>query len=181
MVLVVGLVVPMAVRAEEQSASASPWRWQNRTESREEQQEQRGIVQEFKSRVAENHANRLEKRFKFYYERMTKIMVRFQTRLDTLKAQGKETTPIQVKLDAAKAKLELAKTKGEAAVAAFRGLDPTKFQEQKTERLAARDLAKEARKLFLEAHALLKEALKSLKTISKPALPAASSAVENAQ
>lgn len=160
--LCVGLAVPGCVKAKEK------------------QGEIQEIRQEFRSKVAENHANRLERRFKSYYERISKIMVRFQARLDTLKTQGKDTSPTQVKLDSAKAKLELAKIKGEAAVAAFRVIDPAKFSEQRDQVFAARDLAKEARGLFVETQTLLKDALKSLKTISKPALPAASVAVENA-
>lgn len=115
--------------------------------------------------MAENHANRLERRFKFYFDRLTGITTRFQTRLDTLKGSGKDVAAIQAKLDSAKTKLADAKTKGEAAVAAFRAIDPAKFSEQKTEAMAARDLANSARKLFLETHALLKDALVSLKAI----------------
>ncbi len=128
-------------------------------------QEIRQDRQEFRSKVAENHANRLERRFKFYFDRLTGIIARFQTRLDTLKTNGKDITAIQTKLDSAETKLAEAKVKGEAAVAAFRAIDPAKFSEQKSEALAARDLAVAARKLFVETHALLKDALKSLKTI----------------
>ena len=130
------------------------------------------IRQEMRSNVAERHANRLERRFKFYFERFTKIITRFQTRLDLLKSDGKDVTSIQTKLDSAKTKLSEAKIKGEAAVAAFRAIDPAKFSEQKAEALVARDLAKSARVLFQDTHKLLKDALKDLKVISKPALPA---------
>jgi hypothetical protein len=147
-------------------------------EIREDRMENR---QERRSNVAENHANRLERRFEFYYKRLTNIITRFQRRLDILKAEGKDISTVTTKVAAVKSKLEEAKTKGMAAVSAFKAIDPAKFSEQKTEALAARDLATEARKLFIETHALLKDALKSLKTISKPALPAASAAVENVQ
>lgn len=144
-------------------------------------QEIRQERQEFRSQVAENHANRLERRFKFYFDRMTSIIARFQARLDTLKTAGKDVSAIQTKLDGVKAKLAEAKTKGESAVSAFRSIDPSKLSEQKLEIKAARDLAEAARALFKEVHALLKDVLKSLKAISKPALPAASPAVQNAQ
>lgn len=128
------------------------------------------IRQENRRKVAENHANRLERRFKFYFDRMTSIIARFQARLDTLQTAGKDVSAIQAKLDSTKVKLSEAKTKGESAVVAFRATDP-----------AGRDFAESTRTLFKEAHTLLKDALKSLKAISKPALPAASPAVQNVQ
>lgn len=138
-----------------------------RPEKAIEIQEIRQDRQEFRSNVAENHANRLERRFKFYFDRLTGIITRFQTRLDTLKTSGKDVTTVQTKLDSSKTKLSEAKTKGETAVLAFRAIDPAKFSEQKSEAKAARDLAEEARTLFKEAHSLLKDALKSLKAINK--------------
>lgn len=133
--------------------------------------------QNLRSSVAENHANRLERRFGFYFARLGNIIARFQRRLDALKTAGKDTTAVQAKLDAAKSKLAEAKAKGAEAIAAFKAIDPAKFSEQRAEAFAARDLATAARKLFVETHTLLKEALRLLKTISKPALPAASAAI----
>lgn len=159
-VLALVAIAPLTVRAEEQLKNRA------------------GVSQEIRSKVADNHANRLERRFKFYYERLSKIIVKFQTRIDYLKGKGKDTTAVQTKLDAAKVKLESAKVKGEAAVAAFRKIEPGKWEEQKPAMLAAKDLAEEARGLFKDAFKLLKDALKELKNISKPALPAASPAVE---
>jgi hypothetical protein len=152
-----------------------------RGERMEDRQEAKDKMQEIRSTVAENHADRLERRFAFYYDRFSNIIMRFEKRLDILKADGKDVSAVSIKLTAVKAKLAEAKAKGGEAVAAFKAIDPSKFSEQKTEALAARDLATAARKLFMETHTLLKDALKSLKAISKPALPAASAAVENAQ
>lgn len=153
----------------------------NQAEIQEIRQERMEDRQEIRSNVAQNHANRLERRFEFYYKRLTNIITRFERRLDILKADGKDVSAVNTKLTAVKTKLAEAKSKGDSAVAAFKAIDPAKFSEQKTQVLAARDLATEARKLFIETHTLLKDALKSLKAISKPALPAASAAVENAQ
>ncbi len=154
-------------------------------EIREVRKDARGEVkekmQEFRSNVAENHANRLERRFKFYFDRLTNILTRFDKRVATLKSEGKNTATVEASLASAKTKLAEAKTKGDAAVASFRAIDPAKFSEQKTEALAARDLAMAARKLFQDTHSLIKDALKALKLIGKPALPAASAAVKNAQ
>lgn len=132
---------------------------QDRQELREEVKTK---LQERRSNVAENHANRLEKRFNFYYDRLNNIIGRFQTRLELLKKESKDMTAAQAKLDAAKTKLADAKTKGDAAIAAFRAVDPAKVSEQKAELIAARDMATAARKLFAETHNLLKLALKEV-------------------
>lgn len=138
------------------------------------------IRQEIQNRVAQVHANRLTKRFDFYYMRFSNIITRFQTRLDILKSNGKDTPSTQAKLELVKTKLADAKTAGDAAIATLESIDPTKFSEQKSTRLAAKDQANKAVKLFIEVHTLLKDALKSLKTLTKPALPASSAAVQNA-
>ncbi len=182
------LFTPLCVYATDGSVEPSPQRRKDssrplevqeikdgRQNLREQAQNQ---LQTLRSSVAQNHANRLERRFKFYFERLTNIITRFQTRLDTLKNKGTDVSTIQVKLDAAKTQLASAKSLGEQAVADFRAIDPAKFSEQKAQAQAARDQAMQARGAFLEVHKLLKDALKLLKTISKPALPAASSAVE---
>ncbi|PIR98731.1 hypothetical protein COT87_03205 [Candidatus Collierbacteria bacterium CG10_big_fil_rev_8_21_14_0_10_44_9] len=140
-----------------------------------------GQIQEIRQDARINHATRLVKRFDFYYKRFAGIITRFEARLVILKAGDKDIGGTQAKLDLAKAKLAEAKKASDIAIVAFKALDSTKFAQQKTERLAARDLAKVALKLFRDTHTLLKEALKELKTISKPALPTASAAVQNAQ
>ncbi len=170
--LVITLLSTSAVRAEDRAGTSD-----TTTQRRPEIQQ---ISQETRSDVARLHAQRLEKHFGFYYNRLNNIITRFQARLDLLKAAGKDTAAPQAKLDAAKAKLAEAKVKGDEAITAFAAIDPARFAEQRTAAFAARDLAVAARALFQEAHALLKEALRSLKTISKPALPAASAAVQNA-
>jgi len=178
------LFTPLCVYATDGSVEPSPQRRKDssrplevqeikdgRQNLREQAQNQ---LQTLRSSVAQNHANRLERRFKFYFERLTNIITRFHT----LKNKGTDVSTIQVKLDAAKTQLASAKSLGEQAVADFRAIDPAKFSEQKAQAQAARDQAMQARGAFLEVHKLLKDALKLLKTISKPALPAASSAVE---
>lgn len=133
---------------------------ENRQELKDMRVENR---QEIRSVVAENHANRLERRFKFYYDRLSGIATRLQTRLTTLKSGGKDTSIAETKLTEAKTKLETAKSLGSQAVAAFRAIDPAKFEEQKAEAIAARDLANQARVAFKEALSLFKSVLKEVK------------------
>ncbi|GAB4026183.1 MAG: hypothetical protein Fur0011_0930 [Candidatus Microgenomates bacterium] len=133
---------------------------ENREEMRELRTENR---QEVRSVVAENHANRLERRFKFYYDRLSGIASRLQTRLDSLKSTGKDISSALSQLTEAKAKLESAKTLGTQSVAAFRAIDPAKFEEQKAEAKAARDLANQARLAFNDALLLFKGVLKEVK------------------
>lgn len=119
--------------------------------------------EQIRSDIASAHANRLERRFRFYYDRLSGIAHRLQLRLDTLKAGGRDTTQAQKDLDDAVSKLSNAQSKGEQAVNGFRAIDPAKFAEQKSQALAARDLANDARSDFKAALALLKTALKEAK------------------
>ena len=170
-------VIPARAESDENITKRRPDR-PVQAEIQEVRQESQTLRQEIRSNVAQNHANRLERRFEFYYKRLNNIITRFESRLELLKNGGKNTSAAQLKLDAAKAKLEAAKLKGEEAVAAFKAVDPAKYAEQKTAILAAKDTAVAAKQLFQDAFDLLKLALKELKTISKPALPAASAAVQ---
>ncbi len=149
------------VRAEIQEINTT--RQQNRDEQQQLRQENR---QETRSNVAENHANRLEKRFGLYYQRLSNIIERFQLRLAALKSTGIDTSTVSATLATAQTKLSDAKSKGEQAIAAFRAIDPAKFSEQKSQALAARDLANQARKLYLEVHLLIKAALVELKSLT---------------
>jgi vacuolar-type H+-ATPase subunit I/STV1 len=144
-----------------------------KTEKQELKSEIKTKLEEFRSSVAELHANRLEKRFNAYYSRLSNIGSRLQARLTILKTSGKDTTSAQAKLTTALTTLGLAKTKGAEAVAAFRAIDPAKFPEQKDKAFAARDIAETARKLFKQATDELKLATKEVKALGKPA-PSAS-------
>lgn len=166
-------------RRKEKSAEIQEIRTERKEEREEKREEVKENIEERRSEIAENHAGRLEKRFTAYYTRLSNIITRFKARLDVLKAEGKTVSSVETELATATSKLESAKSKGVEAVSAFRAIDPTSIQDQKAALMAARDLASAARKLFEEAHTSLKSALKSLKVISKPALPAASAAVNN--
>lgn len=115
----------------------------------------------------ELHSNRLGQSFNVFYRRLSVVITKIQTRLDNLKADGKDITASQAKLDEAKVKLEAAKVAGEEAVKLFNSISKEKYEEQKTVVLSARDKAIEARKLFLEAHKLLKETVRLAKGLEK--------------
>ena len=165
------LLVSVAPAYAEDAKTLRETRMENRQEIKSEIMENRQEVkdmrvenhQEIRSLVAENHANRLERRFKFYYDRLSNIARRLETRLATLKSDGKDTSVADTKLTEATTKLETAKSLGEQAVSAFRAIDPAKFAEQKEQALAARDLANQARVAFKEALSIFKSVLKEVK------------------
>lgn len=115
--------------------------------------------------VAENHARRLERRFAHYVERFEAIIARIETRLATLSGEGKDVADVQVKLHQAKSMLAQAKATGVQAVAAFKAIDPAKYEEQKDEILAARTLAEKAVKEFKDTFKLLRETIKLMKEV----------------
>jgi len=125
-------------------------RVQNRVETRQVKRDER----------TERHAVRLQERFDNYYERLNKIIEKVQTRLTNLSADGKDVSASQSKLDEAKSKLTLAKTLADESVALFNSIEADKFETQKTIIQSAKDKANEARKVFIEAHRLIKDAVK---------------------
>ncbi len=138
-------------------------RQMNQDERQENRQERIEHRQEVRSDIAENHANRLSRRFAFYYKRLTGIAARLDTRLTKLKTEGQDVSLALAKLAEARTKLESAKNSADQAVLAFQAIDPTKFSEQKAKALAARDLANSARTAFKDALVLLKNVLKEVK------------------
>jgi septation ring formation regulator EzrA len=138
------------------------------------------VERSVKVKIASNHAARLKKRFDAYYNRLTDIITRFEKRLAFLKENGKSVTSLETTLASIKTQLASAKAKGDSAVAAFNAIPDADRSTQKAQLNAAKALAEEARTLYKEVLTSLKKALKSLKMIVKPALPAASAAVNNA-
>lgn len=174
--LFLGIFVPVA--HAETNREMRETRREEIQEMRTERLEER---EQIRSKVAENHANRLERRFGLYYKRLSNIVDRFQARLDYLKTQDKDVAALQARLDSIKVKLTAAKEAGDKAITAFKEIEPGTWEVQQPKLQAARDLANTARELYKEVHTLLKSALKDLKLVSKPALPASSTAVEQSQ
>lgn len=134
--------------------------------------------EERKSAIQTMQAARLN-RFDSYYKLLSNIIARFKLRRDELSSKGKDVTALTAKITLAEQTLASAKAKSDAFATALAGLSSTST---KDDRLAAAKLAKEAHDLYKETHRILvQEGMRLLKTFSKPALPAASAAVQNAQ
>jgi hypothetical protein len=110
----------------------------------------------------EKLATHLERRFGFYARRLTNIADRIQSRIDKVKATGKDTTAAQAKLDSARQALTQATTDGQAAIAALRAITPAPWAQQKDAFMAAKDLAKKARQEFVDARKLMVQAVQLL-------------------
>lgn len=143
------VLAPTVTATENRAVPTTPVRQGQRievaTQLRDKAQETRG-------NVAALHASRLAKRFDFYYARFESIIARLEARVEILKNEGKDTTKVAAQIQVAQKTLESAKDKGDRAVAAFDGIDPARFSEQKAQAFIARDLAKEARELYARAH-----------------------------
>ncbi|MEO8581563.1 MAG: hypothetical protein ABI425_03175 [Patescibacteria group bacterium] len=127
--------------------------------------ERAGERQERRTDMAQKHAGNLETRFNEMYKRLSTLASKIQTRINAVKAEGKDTAAAQTKLDAAKASLESAKSLGQEAITAFKGIDPAKYDEQRSKALAAKDKAEQARKAFMTALQDMKDAVAALKAL----------------
>lgn len=121
--------------------------------------------QEVRAKVAEVHANRLEKRFSFYYRRLSGLATKIENRLGIMAGNGKDVAAAQAKVDEAQVKLEEAKAAGDEAIAQFRAIDPDKYEAQRALALQARDMANEARSAFKAVWQLLKDAVALAKEV----------------
>lgn len=131
-------------------------------QKREENQEKREAR---RSEVAQHHAERLEIRFTAYYDRLMKIADKIQTRIDTLKSEGHDTSGAQIKLDEAKASLASARTLSLEAVAKFKSIDPDNYESQRAVAMAAKETANEARDYYQKAVEQLKVSVVALQAL----------------
>lgn len=161
--LIFSITLVLVFLAFSSPASATVGQTEDRQGNQTERVETR---QAARSDVAEKHANSLEQRFTNYYSRLSLILSRLQAHVAAIDPAKKDTTIAKAKLAEAQTKLEEAKSLGARAVSLFRSIDPAKWSEQKTQAFAARDLANQANKAFKSAHALMVEAIRSLKSIN---------------
>lgn len=101
------------------------------------------------SLMAQAHADRLTRRFGFYYLRLSKLIDKIQTRLDVLATSGQDTTQAQNALDEASTMLEEANRLAQAAIAEFESAASESQSAAELSRSAA-ELAKQARAQFVE-------------------------------
>lgn len=119
--------------------------------------------QERRDDFAQRHATRLSNRFGFYYDRLSTIMSKIETRFANLSEDGKDMSAAQAKLAEAKTALSSAKSYSDQAIAGFEAIVPAEYESQRTQALAARDLANNAREQFKLAVSLMKEAVQLAK------------------
>lgn len=151
---------------KEYRASVSGEREALRNEVREAKDERREEVrdarQEFRTDKAGQHADRLERRFRWYAERLGAISSRLQDRITKEKSAGKNVAQAQSLLDTAKVQLATAVSDGEKAVSLFRAIPVTTWNLQKPEVKAAIEQAQKARKGFSDTRGTMIDALKAL-------------------
>lgn len=136
-----------------------------REEVKERKLEQKEIREENREQRSANHADRLTKRFGMYYERLNKIILKIQERIDNLDDQGKNMALSQEKLNLAKGMLAEAKENGDQAINLFNSIEADSYELQRETALKARDLAKQATKAYIDSHKLVKETVKIVKSV----------------
>ncbi len=120
---------------------------------------QEAVQQQIKAqeRVAAVHALRLQRRFEFYYQRLSDIGDKLATRLQTLANEGRDVTAAQANLTNALMLLEEAKEQADASIAKFNSIDPEQYQAQRHLALQARDEAQLARLSFQQVLTQLRQ------------------------
>lgn len=114
---------------------------------------------------AKLHADRLERRFNFYFTRLSNIATRIQTNIDKTKAAGKNVAAVQTQLDTANTTLNQAKTDGASAVSMFRSIPVGSWDLQKPDVKAAIAQAQKARGEFVTARKQLVDVVTALKKL----------------
>lgn len=116
----------------------------------------------YRTERAQNHGERIERRFAFYAQRLTNIATRIQTRIDTQKAAGKDTATAQAALDKAKTLLTQAVADGKQAVTMFQNISVAVWSTQTPEVKAAIEQANKARTGFVQVRLSLIDATAAL-------------------
>ncbi len=141
-------------------------RQETRTDIQENRQEMRDNVQDTmqqrRSTIAQSHAYRLERRFQYYTDSLTKFADRLDAKIAEMSQNGTDTSEAKADIATARSLIASASDKGAKAVAQFEAVDPDKYEEQRDQALAARDLAMAARADFQSALQSLRSATTTL-------------------
>lgn len=130
---------------------------QKKLEVQEQVQDKQVEREQNRAQIAEFHANRLERRFTTYYNRLNRLSEKIANRLSIMSQNGQDVSAAQTKLTEANSKLEEAKSYGNQAINQFRLIEADKYQTQRELALTARDLANQARQAFINSLKLYKE------------------------
>ena len=128
-------------------------------QSNESMQDPMLIREQAQNRVAQVHAQRVQRRFDFYNQRLTAIGDKLQNRFRALEAQGYDLSAAQEQLEQALERVELGITQARDATTQLNEVDPQQYQAQRQLALEAREQILQARISFQEAVQLFKEAV----------------------
>lgn len=115
-----------------------------------------------------NFHDRAKIRFEIAFERFVKLQERIQSRIDKVKAEGKDTTRAQTSLDISKSKLAEAKSfsaQAKVIIDAHTSTEP-KTQLTDTEKAQVKDFMEKAKTSMKASLESMKNALKALKNIT---------------
>lgn len=155
---------------EERQGQRNEFR-QQRAEWKEDGKERREQVRERRLESVEarlhRHADRLDRRFTFYYSRLTLIADKIEKRLSVLSSDGKDVTDARAKLAEARSQIEAAKALGNQAVAAFSSIMVTDDRDALRAAIkSAKDIVKQTREACRSAVSLLKETVRLVRGVS---------------
>ncbi|KUK79593.1 MAG: hypothetical protein XD95_0277 [Microgenomates bacterium 39_7] len=128
-------------------------------QANENTQEPMLIREQTQNQVAQLHARRVQKRFKFYNQRLSTIGEKLQNRFRVLEAQGYNLSAAQEQLEQALQKVELGVIQAEEATNQLNEINPEQYQAQRQMALEARDQIEQARISFQQALQLFKDAV----------------------
>ncbi len=149
--------LPPRDQEQTQESESEEYKIQIQQQTQETQDQAEQQRQQVKNRFVERIGLQLERRYEFYYQRLSKLADKLEALIANLEEQGNDLTEAKKQLGAAHTTLEQANATGLEAVDEFDQVDPENYQEQRNLALAARDVALEARNFFQESLSLLKD------------------------
>ena len=123
--------------------------------------------QEVRSTVAQIHSKRLEMRFDFYYERLSNVSKKLETKLTLLEEAGVDTSTASGSLKIADEKLATAKKLADDTTQSFNQIVENDYQVQKQQSQQSQTLAKQAKVAFQTVVGVLKDVVDSAKELEE--------------